>query len=136
MGHQGQHLIYLLFFNFTSITLSVPIPEIQLFKNLTSKTKVQDIGEVKGGGHIADPESNQCNSFLFYVNRNKHSKGMVNRMFVPERTYPKLKKKKPKKKKKSFLQNCSTIQSVQMHYYRNIATEFCSNWTNYWIYVN
>ena len=101
-GTSGTASDLFTFFYFTSITLSVPIPEIQLFKNLTSKTKVQDIGVVKGGGHIADPESNQCNSFLFYVNRNKHSKDMVNRMFVPERTYPKLKKKKPKKKKKKF----------------------------------
>ena len=34
-----------------------------------AKPKFKVLGEVKGQGHIVEPESNLCNSFLFHVPR-------------------------------------------------------------------
>ena len=62
---------YLLPFCFTSITPT--IPEIELLQNLTLKTSRSRSCEVKGRGHIVDPESNQRTPFLFHVNRTNHS---------------------------------------------------------------
>ena len=54
------------------------IPEIKLFRNLTSNvtSKVKVISEVKGQGHIY-PVSKRCISFSFHINRANHSWDMA-----------------------------------------------------------
>ena len=44
--------------------------------------------EVKDQGHIVDPASNQCTSFLFYINWTNHSCDMANRVFdrIPQKS--------------------------------------------------
>ena len=39
------------------------------------------MGKVKSEGHIVGPVSNQCTSFLFYVNRTYHEYDKANNLF-------------------------------------------------------
>ena len=57
------------------------------------KSKVKVMVEVKVQGHIVQPVSNQCTSFLFHINRTKHSWDMSNRVLDLEKTHPKFSKK-------------------------------------------
>ena len=58
---------------FHSMSISHPVPEIRLFQNLTLKSKVKVMGEVKVESHKVGVTSYRLTSLSFHVNRPFHS---------------------------------------------------------------
>ena len=84
----AQYHINSLPFHFTSIRPT--IPEIDLFRNLTSKHPRSRSWVRSKVRHILYPVSNQCTSFSFHINRTNHSWDMAKIVFDLEKNTSKI----------------------------------------------
>ena len=122
----------LLLFHFTSIRL--PIPEIQLFQNLT--LKIQGQGHTWGQGSRSygySYTSSQSMHFHFFsCQSHHHSKDIANRMYNCEKHIKKYWKKKKKSAKKNsikFLLDLIRSEAWLRGYnYQDKTTKVCSDW--------
>ena len=82
------------------------------------------MGEVKGQGHIIDPVSNQCISFLFHMNWTNHFWDMANIVFDLEKNIQNL-----KKQTKTLL--TELLLNLSANKQRNIATNWSYRQANF-----